>query len=101
MSNLSELLQEVADWAIPTFPNATPDSWCAHIQKEAQELRDDPSDIIEAADLLILVGGLVVKQGFTIRDLENAVRQKLEINKKRVWGEPDADGVVEHVEVKP
>jgi len=33
--------------------------------------------------------------------LDEAVRCKMAINRSRTWGEPDADGVIEHVAVNP
>ena len=34
---------------------------------------------------------------FTAKDIYKAEINKLEINKKRIWGNPDENGVVEHI----
>lgn len=94
---LETLFLEVGEWAVATFTQATPESWCKHLQKEVSELAAKPSDLEEIADCMILLAGLVHKQSYTPEDLRQAIREKLEINKKRVWGQPDKDGVVEHV----
>jgi len=65
--------------------------------KEMQELFEakTPAAIEEeCADLLILLMGRAHRAGF---DLLEAAERKLEINKTRVWGKPDAQGVIEHL----
>jgi predicted house-cleaning noncanonical NTP pyrophosphatase (MazG superfamily) len=99
--SLEDLFLEVGQWAVSTFTQATPESWCKHLQKEVAELAEDPSDLEEIADCMILLAGLAHKQNYTPQDLRQAIREKLEINKKRVWGKPDKDGVVEHVRDEP
>lgn len=48
----------------------------------------------EAADVFLLLLHFSHRSGFSLMD---EARRKLEINKRRQWGEPDAEGVVEHV----
>ena len=69
----------------------TPRSIVEHLSREVQELRQEPTDLEEMADVFMLLVGL--SDG---RDLVGAVRAKLEKNKGRTWGQPDEDGVVEH-----
>ena len=71
----------------------------AHNRREMADLRpfqfrptmDDVA--AECADIFHLIVQMSVNTGF---DLEAHTRQKLEINKKRTWKEPDRYGVVEH-----
>lgn len=89
---LDTLRAEVISWANATFTLANPHSKAAHLEREAKELRAAPRDVEEMADVFILLCHL--SDG---HDLAAAVRAKLEKNKLRAWGEPDAEGVVEHV----
>lgn len=99
MLTLKDLLREINQWQDETFTTATVQSAAVHLKREAQEVlksilyqEGDLSN--ELADVFMLVAGVAHLAGI---DLEQAVVDKLAINKNRVWGEPDADGVVEHV----
>jgi dCMP deaminase len=97
VSSLDTVLAEVNEWQAVTFPRATPSSVVAHLKREVDELAADPTDTGELADVIFLVVGLAYELGLSMTDLAEIVAQKLAINRKRTWGEPDADGVVEHV----
>lgn len=85
--------EEIAAWAEKNFPQSTSSSVLKHFEKEAKELIDS-GDPVEAADCAMLLMHYARKKGFSLRD---EIRKKFEINKKRTWGQPDKDGVVEHV----
>lgn len=89
------MLDEAAEWSEKTFPQSSFGSVLAHLLREWRELEDsgftDPS---EFADVILLLNHLAFKQGFS---LDDAVEEKFEVNKKRVWGKPDAEGVSEHI----
>lgn len=102
---LDGLQTEIGTWSDITFPNSTPDTIMRHLWKEMDELqRDHEGDNIfpkgktglphEVADCIMLLLHLAHKRGFSARD---AIREKFEICKKRKWGPPDKDGVVQHV----
>lgn len=91
---LEATLAEVNEWQRATFPDGTARSAAVHLLKEAHELAADPHDAEEMADVLMLVAGVADRAGV---DLHAALRAKLEKNRQRKWGKPDADGVVEHV----
>lgn len=92
VDTLDSLRDEVNLWQRDTFLERTPSSIAAHLVKEARELQKAPDDLEEMADVALLLFGLA--DGL---DLVGAIRAKLEKNKRRTWGEPDAAGVVEHV----
>lgn len=48
----------------------------------------------EMADMVLLI---ISAASHCDIDLNKAVWEKLEINKKRKWGKPDAEGVVSHI----
>ena len=94
MSELSAFQWTVGAWQTETFPNATKESRIAHLKKEVKELAiyHLPE---EAADCLLLLLGHAYVCGY---DLLEEAKRKLEINRNRKWGEPDHEGVVEHIE---
>lgn len=103
---LDALQTELGSWCDQTFPHSTPKTILAHLRRELEELceandvdelfpntkRESPQEI---ADCIMLLLHLAHKKRISVRD---AVRDKFEICKKRKWGTPDKDGVVEHVE---
>ena len=117
---------EVGEWAEATFSHSTNESIVFHLRREVFELEsaiaffhpiteaEEGNDLIrrgirsdvsvefvrrgvasEAADCYLLLLHLCHKHGI---DLEQAAREKFMIDKRRAWGEPDAEGVVSHVE---
>jgi NTP pyrophosphatase (non-canonical NTP hydrolase) len=90
---------DVGRWAEAAFPHSTDWSVLCHLRREVDELGDAVAvgrqEWVreEAADCLLLLYCLADRCGF---DLHSAVTEKLGINQRRTWGEPDADGVAEH-----
>ena len=85
--------REVGEWGNLTFPKGTPDSLVAHLKKEVDEL-GETHDPEEAADCLLLLLHHAHKCGY---DLVIETFRKFKTNKLRKWGEPDENGVVEHI----
>lgn len=90
----TSLMQDIHAWSMETFPEATPAAKAAHLLKEAKELHADPFDDAELADVFILALGIAALRGV---DPIAITRAKLEVNKRRTWGPPGPDGVIEHV----
>lgn len=90
---MTKFQNEVGTWGDKTFPGGTPESIVAHLRREVKELAasHDPE---EAADCFLLLLHHAHRAGY---DLLAEARKKLEINKKRQWGEPDENGIVEHI----
>jgi NTP pyrophosphatase (non-canonical NTP hydrolase) len=84
---------EVGEWGDATFAGSTENSVVAHLKKEVNELAES-HDPEEAADCLLLLLHHAYKCGY---DLMIEAFKKFETNKKRRWGRPDKDGVVEHI----
>lgn len=87
-------------WSSKTFPTATVQTSLAHLQREVVELREDPHDLTEWADCLILLMDAATHVGFDMQDLAKAVDAKMLINRQRKWGPPDEDGVCSHIEAE-
>ena len=94
----NSVFNDVHRWQKDQFPERTPHSVATHLAKEAGELAKEPTNITEAADVLMLFTGLMRENGWSLGDVAVAIEHKLMVNKQRAWGQPDADGVVEHLE---
>ena len=92
--NCSAFQREVSEWAAKTFPHQTPRSKISHLRKEIEELADDDGNGEEMADCFILLLNLAEMAGV---DLMTEAQRKMEINRNRTWGAPDADGVCQHI----
>lgn len=93
--SFAELCADILAWQAATFPHRTPSSITEHLRREATELAKEPGDAEEMADVGLLLIAAADASGV---DLMSAMRAKLEKNKRRTWGAPDAQGVVSHVE---
>lgn len=96
---------EMMDWQNETFGQATPMSKLAHLAEELGELIDDLKNDnkdrrLEFADCFFLLFGCAASDGMTYEDICNAIQEKFEINKARKWGNPDKNGVVNHIKHK-
>jgi hypothetical protein len=90
------VISEYLAWSLAAFPESTAASVAAHILKEARELTDAPDDAEELADVVMLAFHSAARQGI---DLTATIARKLPVLRARVWSEPDANGVREHVRV--
>lgn len=96
------LVEEINDWASATFPKQTSLSKIFHLQDEAKELEmaikaNDSENIKEEfADVFILLVNAAHVQGLSFDDLIESAREKLEVNKKRQWNNPNNNGVCYH-----
>lgn len=97
--NLDTVLRDSSKWADKTFPLSTSSSRAAHLLREAKELQEKPEDSSEIADVLLLTAHLAMGERGPSIDLSVAADEKLAINKSRKWGQPDSEGVVEHLRV--
>jgi hypothetical protein len=97
-SRIQRLQDEAGEWSDATFGyNRSAEGPIAHLAKEIEELADNPGDRLEYADCLLLLLDAYRLAGGSADDLVGAAWQKFGINRSRVWGEPDENGVVEHV----
>lgn len=90
---MQDLQRQVGEWGERLFPTASPEAYVAHLKREVEELAES-HDPEEAADCFILLLGHAHRCGY---DLMTQAKKKFEKNKKRKWGKPDKDGVIEHL----
>jgi hypothetical protein len=96
--SLDNVLRENLEWQDETFPLSTSQSRSIHLLREAKELAASPEDSQEMADVILLLSHLANGHNGPNVNLSRAVEDKQKVNRSRVWGTPDSDGVVEHVE---
>lgn len=95
-----ELFLDITRWQRKTFPTSTALSKLHHLKQEVDELINAKNDLElrpELADCFILLLGAADACGLDYEAICDAVADKMEINKNRTWGSPDANGVVNHI----
>jgi NTP pyrophosphatase (non-canonical NTP hydrolase) len=83
---------EVGQWADKTFMKSSPQTVVTHLKREVAEL-EETGEPDEVADCVLLLLHYAHKRGISI--FEECVK-KHEVNKRRKWGKPDAEGIQEH-----
>lgn len=96
---------DIDRWQRVTFGQSTALSKMKHLEEEVKELTDDlvsmnPNRRLEFADCFILLFGAAASDGMTYEEICGAIEEKMDINKKRKWGNPDKNGVVNHIKIK-
>jgi NTP pyrophosphatase (non-canonical NTP hydrolase) len=100
LTDLSDTQYDVGKWAEKTFTKSTNQTIITHLRREVTELQEainnaEPRAILEeCSDVAMLLLHLCHKNHI---DLQSGIRDKFEICRARVWGEPDAEGVIEHI----
>jgi NTP pyrophosphatase (non-canonical NTP hydrolase) len=120
MNELQTLMNDISEWSDATFGDGQRNPAIVyHLKKEVDELIealtksaefgcDDSVGIgefgrqvektqMEFADCFMLLLDSASHFHITAEQLIEFTREKLEINKARKWGKPDANGVVEHI----
>ncbi len=98
--DVDRLQKKLFEWSSTTFGDSKtlgPSGPLNHLRKEINEALDDPSDIMEFADMYMLLSDAASRAGHKMSAVLNATVEKLEICKQRKWGPPNADGFSEHV----
>lgn len=97
---MSSTFYDVIDWSCETLGSRTergPTGPLKHLKKECDEAIADPKDILEFADLQILVWDAAWRAGFTYVELEAACITKLAMLKQRTYLKVPDGEVSEHV----
>lgn len=87
-SKLQDVIVDHASWSRRTFGDDSkrgPLGALKHLEKEAREAQNAPTDIIEYADCLLLLLDASRRAGFELIDLLNACHTKMTINRSRKW----------------
>lgn len=92
VSNRDELREQVrrehAEWSDATFGDVGPVGLLKHLSKEAMEAAAEPDDLSEWADMQFLLWGAQRRAGISDEQINQAMVEKLAVNKQRKWPEP-------------
>lgn len=92
---LTQLQDEISGWADGLYPHRTyHNAMTKLVMEEIPEILRHPSDPMEWADAFILLLDAAKLQGV---DIAKAVREKMAINRRRVWSIDPSTGVMRHV----
>lgn len=109
LHNWEKLEKEIIEWHTKTFPDATMEGQLIKLEEEINELANSVNSeekLKEAADVYIVLCGLkrwdsyirkfIIQHWFSGRDdLYNAVVEKMNKNKARVWAKT-TEGTYHH-----
>lgn len=96
-TDINDLQHHLSAWTSKTFPSRTTASIMAHLRSETLEVEKSPDDVTEHADCLMLLMDAASLRGIAFSEVISAAIDKLEVNKRRKWGKPNAEGFVEHL----
>ena len=101
---MRRLVKAINKWQERTFPGQGVLSKFRHLEREIRELEEVVMEAIhsgaderteeELADCFFLLVGIAAKLDI---NFEKAVRKKFKINKQRVWGSKDDQGIYKQI----
>lgn len=98
--DLIDYITRQQEWSLKTFgPGLRTEALTAHIAKELDEVRENPTDIVEAIDIIILGLDLAYRTGATPEAIVAALEEKQRRNFEREWHDPVKGEPTEHKRV--
>jgi hypothetical protein len=92
MNELIEWLTKKMEWSYKTFGSAERHlGVLKHIEKEIDEVRQNPQDVSEWIDIILLAFDGACRMGFTPEQVVKALISKQEQNTQRHWPPPGKD----------
>ena len=86
MSDLLAYIERQINWSSKTFgDSARAEGICKHIESELEEIRDNPGDLMEWADVIILGIDGVWRSGHSAQEIWTALQRKQAINAGRTY----------------
>lgn len=87
--DLEAKLEQVAEWSAKTFgPGRRTLGLIKHIHSELREIENNPTDLYEWIDVVILGFDGAWRAGYTPKEIVQALEDKYEKNFNREWPEP-------------
>lgn len=95
---ITESQRMIAEWADAVYPNRTPEHALTKmmLHEIPELLQGGVNDPLEFADVAILLFDIAHLKGI---DIGKAISDKMEINKKRVWGIDRHTGLMSHLKL--
>lgn len=97
---LYDLARDQSEWSQATFGTDAergPMGALKHLEREAREAQENPTDPAEYADCFLLILDAARRAGIKPIELIKHAQAKMEINKARTWPKPTSDEPVEHI----
>lgn len=88
VSDREKVRREHAEWSDVTFGDVGPVGPLKHLSKEALEAAAEPGDLSEWADMQFLLWDAQRRTGISDEQINQAMVEKLAVNKQRQWPEP-------------
>lgn len=100
-NSIAEFIARQKEFSEATFgPGPRTKGVTEHIAKELEEIRANPTDLMEWVDVILLALDGAWRAGHSPEDIHYAMERKLQRNKSRTW--PDwrtaGDGAIQHIE---
>lgn len=85
--DLEKHLERQKEWSEKTFgpPNNHTAGIIDHIEKELVEVQDNPEDVFEWIDIVILAFDGALRNGWSPKDIARALEMKHKTNTERKW----------------
>lgn len=96
-----QVRRDHAAWSQATFGNVGPVGPLKHLSKEAQEAAAEPGDLSEWADMQFLLWDAQRRAGISDEQINQAMVEKLAVNKQREWPEPKDGEPRLHIKEQP
>lgn len=93
--------REHAEWSLATFGDVGPVGPLKHLSKEALEAAAEPGDLSEWADMQFLLWDAQRRAGISDEQINQAMVEKLVVNKQRKWPEPKDGEPRLHIKEQP
>lgn len=94
-------LRQKNEWSLKTFgPGQRTEGVVKHIESELQEIRADPTDVVEYMDVVLLAFDGAFRAGHSPEAVVAALVAKQKKNEGRTWPKPgtqDPDGPTQHL----
>lgn len=94
--NFEQIYREHGRFVRETFPDHTLAGHIAKLKTECDEIMNDPNDVMEFADVLLVFMSMANTAGFDPREILTAAEIKLNINRSRKWRKLH-DGTYQHL----
>ena len=96
-----QVRREHAAWSQATFGDVGPVGPLKHLSKEALEAAAEPGDLSEWADMQFLLWDAQRRAGISDEQINQAMVEKLVVNKQRKWPEPKDGEPRLHIKEQP
>jgi hypothetical protein len=86
LPSIYDIFEKHIAWSLTTFgAGDNTEGLCKHIEKELNEIRANPKDVIEWIDVIILAFDGCWRLGYSPQEIIERMNDKIELNRNRRW----------------